>query len=79
MTTYVLLRGTQTGVRVADEATGETVSIGGRLLDNMTSVAAEEARNALARLARAKDEHRAGEIRRNDLLAILDRRASTDA
>jgi hypothetical protein len=45
----------------------------------MTFVAAEETRNALQRLANARDEHAAGELKRNDLLAILDRRASTDA
>jgi hypothetical protein len=79
VTKYVLLRGTLTGVRVADEANGETVSMGGRLFDNMTYVAAEEARASLQRLAKAKDEHATGELKRNDLLAILDRRTSTGA
>lgn len=79
MPKYVLLRGTESGTRVAEDRSGKTVSIAGRLLDNMSTAAAEDALRSLERLAKLKQEHAAGALRRNDLVAILDKSTDSEA
>lgn len=74
MPKYVLLKGTQSGLRVADDRTRETVSVAGRLLDNMTAAGAQDALRSLEHLSRLRDDHAEGAERRNDLLAILEGR-----
>jgi hypothetical protein len=69
---YVLLPGTQSGLRVADERTGKTMSVAGRLLDNMTAAGAEDALRSLEHLSKLRHDHAEGAERRNDLIAILD-------
>jgi D-alanyl-D-alanine dipeptidase len=75
MPQYKLERGTHIGVRVADDL-GNTVTMGGRIFDNMSPRAAEQVMMSLDRLTRLRREHAEGALRRNDLVAILEQSAS---
>jgi hypothetical protein len=72
MGNYVLRSGTRNGLRVVIEATGETATVSGRLLDNMSRPAAEEAILLLDRRDALRQERLAGAIARNDIAEILD-------
>jgi hypothetical protein len=72
MGTYALWQGTRSGVRVVVAATGETAVASGRLLDNMSREAAEEAMQLLERRDVLREERIAGAIARNDIVEILD-------
>jgi hypothetical protein len=59
------------GVRVVDER-GNTVTMAGRVFDNMSGRAAEQVMTSLERLLRLRQEHADGALRRNALVAILE-------
>lgn len=73
---YEIMRGSQSGWRVIDHETGETASISGRFLDNMSDVAAEEVLRLLERRDDLRLQRLRGAEERNDLAAILDDMAS---
>jgi hypothetical protein len=73
MKRYEIVQGTvEHRVRVADIATGETVSLSGRLLDNMSYTAAAEILVLLERRDGQRMQQRQGALERNDLQTILD-------
>ena len=78
MTEYALAPGSRSGVRVVNVATGKTVVVSGRVLDNISPAGAEGIMLALERADVARRARLDGAYQRNDLVAILSNNAQRE-
>jgi hypothetical protein len=78
MARFELRQATKSGIRVVDTATGETATIAGRLLDNMTEAGAADMLTTLERLEHARQDRIDSARKRNDLVAILENELPPD-
>lgn len=72
MSGYELLPGSRTGLRIADEATGNTVVLTGRILDNLSEASAREIAGLLERRDRLRRQHLQSAADRNDLTRLFE-------
>ena len=78
LTNYRLEQGSASGLRAVDVATGKTVVVAGRLLDNMSTAAAHEVLASLQHIEAVREENDASTNERGDLVAIFERRFASD-